>query len=53
MIKVINPLGYILAGFLLEFVNPYLIPLISGVIFTILLLLKTVTTQEKTLEKAA
>jgi len=53
MIKVINPLGYILAGFLLEFVNPYLIPLISGVIFTILLLLKTVSTREKTLEKAA
>ncbi|MBI9014176.1 MAG: MFS transporter [Clostridiales bacterium] len=53
MIKVINPLGYILAGFLLEFVNPYLIPLISGAIFTILLLIKTVTTQEETLKKAA
>ena len=53
MIKVINPLGFIVAGLLLEFVNPYLIPLVSGAIFTLLLLFKTVTTGEKTLEKAA
>lgn len=53
MIKVINPLGYILAGFLLEFVNPYLIPLISGSVFVVLLIFKTVITKEKALEKAA
>ena len=53
MIKVINPLGYILAGVLLEFVNPYLIPLISGTIFVVVLMFITVTTKEKALDKAA
>lgn len=53
MIKVINPLGYIVAGLLLEFINPYLIPLISGTIFVVVLMFKTVMTKEKALDKAA
>lgn len=33
MVKVANPIGFLLAGFIIDFVNPFLIPLVSGLIF--------------------
>lgn len=41
MIKVANPIGYLLAGFLLEHINPYLIPIITGSLFILFLLIKS------------
>jgi len=35
MIKVANPLGFLLSGVLIEIINPFLIPFICGVIFII------------------
>ena len=33
MIKIANPIGFLLSGFLIEIINPFLIPFISGIIF--------------------
>lgn len=41
MIKVVNPIGYILAGFLLERINPFIIPLVSGFIFILFIVMKS------------
>jgi len=35
MIKVANPLGFLLSGVLIEIINPFLIPFICGIIFII------------------
>lgn len=35
MIKVVNPIGFLISGFLIELINPYLIPLISGILFVL------------------
>ena len=33
MIKVVNPIGFLISGILIELVNPYLLPFISGILF--------------------
>jgi len=53
MIKIVNPIGFLLSGFLLENINPYLIPIFSGVIFLIFSLYKKKSFARQTRLEAA